>query len=81
MIDLAGIEPVALGGTLPVVEKTVKLDLIPALASSKGWLLDKPEGFTVTADGRMILVTDNDGVDDAPGETQIFTLGSVDKLN
>ncbi len=81
VIDLAGIEPVALGGTLPVVEKTVKLDLIPALASSKGWLLDKPEGFTVTADGRMILVTDNDGVDDAPGETQIFTLGSVDKLN
>lgn len=81
VIDLAGIEPVALGGTLPVVEKTVKLDLIPSLASSKGWLLDKPEGFTVTADGRMILVTDNDGVDDAPGETQIFTLGSVDKLN
>ncbi|SUB02851.1 Uncharacterized protein conserved in bacteria [Pannonibacter phragmitetus] len=81
VIDLAGIEPVALGGTLPVVEKTVKLDLIPALASTKGWLLDKPEGFAVTADGRMILVTDNDGVDDAPGETQIFTLGSVDKLN
>ena len=81
VIDLAGIEPVALGGTLPVVEKTVKLDLIPALASTKGWLLDKPEGFTVTADGRMILVTDNDGVDDAPGETQIFNLGSADKLN
>ncbi|WP_430514148.1 esterase-like activity of phytase family protein [Pannonibacter phragmitetus] len=81
VIDLAGIEPVALGGTLPVVEKTVKLDLVPTLASTKGWLLDKPEGFAVTADGRMILVTDNDGVDDAPGETQIFTLGSVDTLN
>lgn len=81
VIDLAGIEPVALGGTLPVVKKTVKLDLLPALASTKGWLLDKPEGFTVTADGRMILVTDNDGVDDAPGETEIFTLGSADKLN
>lgn len=81
VIDLAGIEPAALGSTLPVVEKTVKVDLLPVLASTKGWLLDKPEGFTVTADGWMILVTDNDGVDDAPGETEIFTLGSADKLN
>lgn len=81
VIDLSGVTPAKAGETLPVVTKAVKLDVLPALAEGNGWLLDKPEGFTVTADGKMILVTDNDGVDDAPGETKILMLGDAAKLN
>jgi len=51
------------------------------MARAKGWILDKPEGLAVTADGRLILVTDNDGVDDAPGETQLIDLGPASRLN
>ncbi|MEZ5863501.1 MAG: esterase-like activity of phytase family protein [Geminicoccaceae bacterium] len=78
VIDLAGIEPVAYGAALPIVEKTLAIDLLPLLEASNGWISDKPEGFAVTADGRIFLVTDNDGVEDATGETQLLDLGKVD---
>jgi hypothetical protein len=40
-------------------------------------VLDKPEGLTIGADGEAYAVTDNDGVDDATGETQLFRLGDL----
>ncbi len=80
VIDLDGVTPAAAGGEIPVVKKSVAIDLLPSLASTNGWINDKPEGFTVTADGRMLMVTDNDGVDDASGETLLIKLGSSDKL-
>jgi len=80
-VSLDGVTPAAHGEELPVLEKSFKVDILPAMARSKGWILDKPEGLTITADGRLILVTDNDGVDDAPGETQLIDLGPASRLN
>ncbi len=80
-ISLDGVTPAAHGETLPVLEKTFAMDILPAMAAGKGWILDKPEGLAITADGRLILVTDNDGVDDAPGETQLIDLGPASRLN
>ncbi len=80
-VSLKGVTPAAHGETLPVLEKRFAMDILPAMAQGKGWVLDKPEGLTITADGRLILVTDNDGVDDAPGETQLIDLGPATRLN
>lgn len=49
-------------------------DLLPALESTRAWFTDKPEGFAITG-GRAYVVTDNDGVEDASGETQLLRLG------
>lgn len=81
VVSLEGVTPVAHGETLPVLKKRFAMDILPAMAQGKGWILDKPEGLAVTADGRLILVTDNDGVDDAPGETQLIDLGPASRLN
>ncbi len=80
-ISLNGVSPAAYGEELPVLEKQFAMDILPVLARGKGWVLDKPEGLTVTAGGRLILVTDNDGVDDAPGETRLFDLGPATRLD
>ena len=80
MISLDGIEPKPLGETLPVVKKTVAIDLLPEMLASKGWISDKPEGFAVTKGGEVLVVTDNDGVDDATGETLLLRLGAAAKL-
>lgn len=53
-----------------------RFDLLAPLRASDGWITDKPEGFTVNKDGKAFVVTDNDGVDDAPGETQLLRLGN-----
>ena len=41
---------------------------------------EKLEGFAVSASGRVYAVTDNDGVDDAPGETVFLRLGGLERL-
>jgi hypothetical protein len=56
-----------------------KYSLIPALTNTNGWMPDKPEGFTVFGE-RAIVVTDNDGVDDAAGETRFIDLGGLRDL-
>ncbi|WP_420334448.1 esterase-like activity of phytase family protein [Roseibium sp.] len=81
VISLKDVVPAAHGETLPVLKKRYAMDILPAMADGKGWILDKPEGLAITADGQLILVTDNDGVDDAPGETQLFNLGPATRLN
>lgn len=79
-ISLEGVTPVALGGDLPVLSKTLVMDLLPMMHANNGWTPDKVESLAVTADGRLFAITDNDGVDDATGETQFLPLGSIDRL-
>ncbi|GGB37878.1 hypothetical protein GCM10011316_07450 [Roseibium aquae] len=81
VVSLNGVTPAAYGEALPVLQKRMAMDILPHLSAAKGWILDKPEGLTITADGRLILVTDNDGVDDAPGETLLLDLGPAARLN
>ena len=54
-------------------EKKV-FDMLPSLLSNNGWITDKPEGVGVV-DGRIYVVTDNDGVDGWSGETWFLRLG------
>jgi hypothetical protein len=78
VVSLDGVTPAAWGEELPVVEKEMAIDLLPAMQASQGWISDKPEGFAITADGRVFAVTDNDGVDGASGETLLLLLGTKD---
>jgi DNA-binding beta-propeller fold protein YncE len=80
VVDLEGVEPAAWGEEPPLVEKEMAIDLLPLMEVSGGWISDKPEGFAVTADGRVFAVTDNDGVSDASGETLLLLLGTKDAL-
>ena len=41
---------------------------------------EKVEGLTIGGDGRVYLVTDNDGVEDATGETVFADLGSARRV-
>ncbi|MBW5800466.1 esterase-like activity of phytase family protein [Halomonas elongata] len=66
------LQPAELGGELPTVRKDVVLDLIPLLRDTGGYVLEKVEGLTFDAAGQAYVVTDNDGVDDASGETRFF---------
>ena len=79
-IDLSTVTPVMAGEELPVVEKTIAIDILEVMLAANGWISDKPEGLAVAADGTVYLVIDNDGVDDAPGETQFIVLGTAGQL-
>ena len=77
-VALADLTPGDLGGPLPVVKKALVRDLLPDLAASKGYVLDKVEGFAIDAAGEGFVVTDNDGVDDSSGETLFWSIGKVE---
>jgi hypothetical protein len=77
-IPLAEMQPAPLGGELPVVSKELVRDLLPDLTATGGYVLDKVEGLAITAEGEGYILTDNDGVDDASGETMFFSIGPVD---
>jgi hypothetical protein len=53
------------------------MDLIPALQSNNGYVVDKVEGLAIFADGSAWASTDNDGVDDSSGETFFWSLGNL----
>ncbi|WP_193212837.1 esterase-like activity of phytase family protein [Luteolibacter marinus] len=79
---VAGLTPLAEAplGTdpgFPVVSKEPVTDLMPALEAAKGLVIEKVEGFMVLPDGDAVIVTDNDGVDDSNGETQLIHLGEL----
>ncbi|WP_262296668.1 esterase-like activity of phytase family protein [Microvirga sesbaniae] len=76
-VSLADMKPAALGGELPLVQKTLVRDLQPDLKAARGYVLDKVEGFAVDAAGNAYIVTDNDGVDNSSGETQFLKLGKL----
>ncbi|SBS72636.1 esterase-like activity of phytase family protein [uncultured Microbacterium sp.] len=62
---------------LPILEKRLAIDVLPALRATDGWTQEKLEGFTIAADGRLYGVTDNDGLKDATGETVFLKLGKA----
>jgi hypothetical protein len=72
-VPLSEMVPAPLGGALPVVTPEVVRDLIPDLASTGGYVVDKIEGLAIEADGTAWVVTDNDGVDDSSGETLFWS--------
>ena len=76
-VALADLKPAELGSELPVVKKEILRDLIPDLAMTHGYTLDKVEGFAIDAAGNGYVVTDNDGVDNSSGETLFWTIGAV----
>lgn len=63
------------GETPPVLSKTLARNLLPDLQATNGFVQEKVEGFAIAGNGRLYVVTDNDGLDDANGETQFFDLG------
>lgn len=67
-------------GPLPVLAKTLARDLLPDLRADNGWVQEKVEGLAVGGDGRVYAVTDNDGVEDATGETVFLDLGSARRV-
>jgi hypothetical protein len=67
-------------GTVPVLRKRLAIDVLPALRATNGWTQEKLEGLTIGGDGHVYAVTDNDGVQDATGETVFLDLGSARKL-
>ena len=76
-VPMSALQPAALGGDLPMVEKELVRDFIPDLSAPNGYVVDKIEGFTVDAAGNGYAVTDNDGVDASSGETHFFTTGQI----
>ena len=81
-VSLDAFKPAALGGDLPVVEKTLVRDLMADLkGATNGYVVDKVEGFTIDKNGDAFVVTDNDGVDDSSGETLFIRLGNVKAIN
>lgn len=75
--SLAGVTPVEEGEVFPLLSKELVKDLMPELQATGGWVLDKVEGTAIANDGEVYVVTDNDGVDDASGETRFIRLGKL----
>ncbi len=73
-----GLTPLADNGSnniaYPLVSKTLVDDLMDDLTATGGLVLEKIEGITVTPDGTVLIVNDNDGVDDSNGETRFMRL-------
>ncbi|OAN30150.1 esterase-like activity of phytase family protein [Mycolicibacterium iranicum] len=58
-----------------VLPKTLARDLLPDLQANNGFTQEKVEGFAVAGNGNLYVVTDNDGLEDANGETVFLDLG------
>ena len=70
-IDLTGVTDGAL------VTKTLVRDLLPDLKAPGGNVIETVEGAAVTPDRKVLIVTDNDGVEGGSGETQFQNLGAI----
>jgi hypothetical protein len=77
-VDLPKRDP--LPGTVSMLDKELAIDVLPALRGTNGWTQEKLEGLTIGGDGRVYAVTDNDGVQDATGETVFLDLGRARTL-
>jgi hypothetical protein len=77
--SIAGVrfQPDAAAPAFPLLAKTFDRDLIADGDYDAGVILEKLEGMALLADGRVIVVNDNDGVDGSSGETRIFDLGAL----
>lgn len=65
---------------MTTLTKTLARDLLPDLQAGNGWVQEKVEGLTVGGDRQVYVVTDNDGVEDATGETVFLRLGPERKV-
>ena len=72
-VALSALTPAALDAELPLVSKETVRDLIPDLQKWNGYVQDKVEGMAIAEDGTVWMVSDNDGVDDASGETYLWS--------
>jgi hypothetical protein len=72
-VPVAELKGAELGGDLPVVTKEEVRDLLPDLATAKGYIVDKVESLAIDAAGTAYAITDNDGTDDSSGETLFWT--------
>ncbi|MFO1037336.1 MAG: esterase-like activity of phytase family protein [Geminicoccaceae bacterium] len=80
VISLDGVEPKPYGQELPRLVKTRGIDLLPLLQAGHGWTPGKPSGLAVGGDGELYMVTDNEGLEKATGETRFLDLGEADDL-
>ncbi|MGP5664712.1 esterase-like activity of phytase family protein [Glutamicibacter arilaitensis] len=64
---------------VPLVGKELAVDVLPVLRETNGWTQEKLEGLAV-AGGQVHVVTDNDAVDEASGETVFANLGAAAEL-
>jgi hypothetical protein len=62
---------------LITVEKGLLRDVLGVLETNSIWTPDKLEGLGVNAAGEAWLLTDNDGLDDALGQTVFVGIGSL----
>ncbi|WP_280460820.1 esterase-like activity of phytase family protein [Nocardia carnea] len=75
-VDIPAGGGVATAGEVPeVLPKTLLRDLLPDLQATNGFVQEKVEGLAVGGNGHLYVVTDNDGLDDASGETVFLDLG------
>ncbi|QIV85703.1 esterase-like activity of phytase family protein [Glutamicibacter mishrai] len=59
-----------------MLNKKLAADVLPTLEATHGWTQEKLEGLAV-AGGEVYVVTDNDAVDEATGETVFASLGQA----
>lgn len=62
---------------LQVLPKTLARNLVPDLQATNGYAQEKVEGVAIAGNQNLYVVTDNDGLDDANGETVFLDLGPV----
>lgn len=76
--SIAGLEAETDDGTknvhFPELNKVLVVDLLDRLKATGGAVLEKIEGVTLTPDGTLLIVNDNDGVGRSNGETQLLRL-------
>ncbi|SEP88597.1 Esterase-like activity of phytase [Mycobacterium sp. 88mf] len=62
-------------GNLQTLPKTLARNLVPDLQATNGYVQEKVEGVAIAGNQNLYVVTDNDGLDDANGETVFLDLG------
>ena len=63
-----------------MLDKSLAKDVLPVLEATHGRTQEKLEGLSISGAGDVFVVTDNDAVDDASGETVFANLGSVSEV-
>jgi hypothetical protein len=76
-VDLANADFQPFGSPLVTVPKVPLADVLDELRVNTIFIPDKLEGLAVAADGEVYMVTDNDGLDAALGQTLFLGLGPV----